>query len=151
KGDDPWPKTAAHPAHRTPSLSAPIACSSCHVVPAAITDPTHLDGTVHVTFGGLASARGAHPSWDGSSCVSVACHGANLADPVAPPRWSDASGAPAACGACHGVPPSQHTASTSCGWSNCHGSEMGEAPSGAPFVTPTGLSLHVNGVIDVAP
>lgn len=148
-GDDPWPSTAAHPAHHSPSLSAPVACTNCHAVPQTILDSTHLDGTVHVTFGGLAAARGATPRWDGRSCASVACHGANLADPVSAPQWTDTSGAPSKCGACHGVPPSQHTTSTSCGWSNCHGSEVGETPSGTPLLTPSGLALHVNGVIDV--
>ena len=84
-GESPWPTTAAHPAHQNPTIALPIACSSCHVVPATITDPTHLDGTVEVTFTGLAVARGASPVWNGTSCTSVACHGANLADPAAVP------------------------------------------------------------------
>jgi predicted CxxxxCH...CXXCH cytochrome family protein len=147
-GPDPWPLAAAHPAHKSPKLTTPIACASCHVVPQMVLDPTHLDGTVHVTFSGLATARGALPAWDGTSCTAVACHGANLADPVTPPKWSDTSGAAAACGACHGIPPSQHTTSMSCEWSNCHGAEIGQSASGVPYVTPSGLSLHVNGVID---
>jgi predicted CxxxxCH...CXXCH cytochrome family protein len=149
-GADPWPSTAAHPAHQNPSLTTPLACTNCHVVPQTILDPTHLDGVVQVTFSGLATARGSSPSWDGTSCSAVACHGANLADPVTPPRWTDTSGAASKCGACHGIPPSQHTTSMSCGWSNCHGSEIVEATSGVPFVSDAGLSLHVNGVIDYA-
>ncbi len=149
-GADPWPTTAAHPAHESPTLTQPLPCTSCHVVPSTILDPTHLDGVVQVTFSGLATARGSLPTWDGTSCASVACHGANLADPVVAPQWTDTSGAPAKCRACHGIPPTQHTASTSCGWSNCHGAEIGETTAGAPFITGAGLSLHVNGVIDYA-
>jgi predicted CxxxxCH...CXXCH cytochrome family protein len=149
-GADPWPTTAAHPAHENPSLAAPLACTSCHVVPQTILDPTHLDGVVHVTFSGLALARGASPAWDGSACTNVACHGANLADPAAIPAWNDTSGAASKCGACHGIPPTEHTTSTSCGWSNCHGSEVGENSDGVPFITASGKSVHVNGVIDRA-
>ena len=49
-GDSPWPSTAAHAAHQNPTLAESLACSSCHVVPAAILDPGHLDGMVTVTF-----------------------------------------------------------------------------------------------------
>jgi predicted CxxxxCH...CXXCH cytochrome family protein len=148
RGDDPWPATAAHPAHESPASSSPVACAGCHPVPSAIEDPVHLDGTVHVVFSGLALARGAAPVWDGTSCSQVACHGANLADPAAVPAWTDASGAQALCGACHGVPPTQHTPSKSCDDANCHGGEVALDGSGNPSITASGRSLHVNGVID---
>jgi predicted CxxxxCH...CXXCH cytochrome family protein len=147
-GDSPWPSTAAHPAHRAPTSTEPIACATCHVVPTAILDPTHLDGTVRVTLSGLAAARGAEPSWDGQACADVACHGANLADPAAAPQWSDSSGSASHCGACHGIPPSQHTPSTDCGRSDCHGSEVSLDVTGAPSITSLGLSLHVDGIVE---
>ena len=84
-GASPWPTTAAHPGHQNPTITEPIACASCHPVPSSITDPTHLDGIVQVTFTGLALARGASPVWNGTSCTNVACHGANLADPAGRP------------------------------------------------------------------
>jgi predicted CxxxxCH...CXXCH cytochrome family protein len=147
-GNDPWPTTAAHPAHESPTISAPVACASCHPVPTTVEDPLHLDGVVHVTFAGLALARGALPSWSGSTCSSVACHGANLADtPAVLPAWADTSGAAAKCGACHGIPPSQHTASKSCSDSNCHGSEVSLDVAGTPSITASGELLHINGVI----
>ncbi len=147
-GDSPWPTTAAHPAHRSPTLTEPLACSSCHVVPTSITDPVHLDGTVHVTFSGLATARGAQPAWDGASCTEVACHGANLSDPAAVPKWADTSGAQARCGACHGVPPSQHTPSTECSRGDCHGTEVSLDVNWVPSITPSGRALHVDGIIE---
>ena len=104
-GASPWPTTAAHPGHQNPTITLPIACASCHPVPSSITDPTHLDGIVQVTFTGLALARGASPVWNGTSCTNVACHGANLADPAGVPVWTDPSGDAAECGACHGIPP----------------------------------------------
>jgi predicted CxxxxCH...CXXCH cytochrome family protein len=149
-GDSPWPGTASHPAHQNPTIAEPLACSSCHVVPATVLDPVHLDGTVHVVFSGLATARGATPVWSGTQCTNVACHGANLADPAAVPAWGDASGVQAECGACHGIPPSQHTTSTSCDRSDCHGSETTLDPSGAPHISASGKVLHIDGVIESA-
>ncbi len=149
-GASPWPVTAAHSAHQTPTLTEPLPCSSCHVVPSQILDPVHLDGTVHVVFSGLATARGAVPAWDGTRCSNVACHGANLADPAAVPAWNDTSGAQAKCGACHGIPPSQHTTSMSCDRSDCHGGEVTLGSSGTPLISASGLALHVDGVVESA-
>jgi predicted CxxxxCH...CXXCH cytochrome family protein len=149
-GDSPWPTTGAHPAHQNPTLTEPLACASCHVVPATILDPVHLDGTVHVTFSGLARARDAVPAWSGVTCTNVACHGANLADPAAVPAWADTSGAQATCGACHGIPPTEHTTSTSCDRSDCHGSEVTREADGAPLISSSGKALHVDGIVESA-
>ncbi len=147
-GASPWPTTAAHPGHENPTIALPMPCSSCHPVPSSITDPTHLDGIVEVTFTGLAVARGASPVWNGTSCTSVACHGANLADPAGVPVWADPSGAAAACGACHGIPPAQHTTSMSCNLSVCHGSEVAISAQGVPSISASGETLHIDGIIE---
>jgi predicted CxxxxCH...CXXCH cytochrome family protein len=149
-GTSPWPSTGAHLAHENSTLSSPVPCSSCHVVPTSILDSVHLDGTVHVDFSGLAVARGSSAAWNGASCTSVACHGANLADtPAVVPSWNDTSAAAAQCGACHGIPPSQHTTSTDCGRSGCHSGEVETTATGAPVITASGRALHINGVINV--
>jgi predicted CxxxxCH...CXXCH cytochrome family protein len=148
-GASPWPTTAAHPAHENPTLTEPLACSSCHIVPATILDPVHLDGTVHVTFSGLATARGSAPVWSGGQCTNVACHGANLPGPAAAPAWDDMSEAQAKCGACHGIPPTQdHTASASCNLSYCHGSEVTLDANGTPHISASGLALHIDGIVE---
>jgi predicted CxxxxCH...CXXCH cytochrome family protein len=147
-GDSPWPVTAAHPSHQTPTLTVALACTNCHVVPTEILDPVHLDGTVHVVFSGLATARGAVPAWDGTQCTNVACHGANLADPAAVPVWDDTSGAQAKCGACHGIPPSQHTTSANCNLSDCHGGEVTLESNGTPLISESGKTLHIDGIIE---
>jgi predicted CxxxxCH...CXXCH cytochrome family protein len=149
-GDSPWPTTAAHPAHQNPTLTIPLDCANCHVVPSTILDPVHLDGTIHVTFSELATARGALPTWDGASCTNVACHGANLADPAAVPTWNDGSGVQSRCGACHGIPPTQHTASTDCDRADCHGSEVSLDAMGTPLIAAIGLPLHIDGIIESA-
>jgi predicted CxxxxCH...CXXCH cytochrome family protein len=149
-GDSPRPSTGAHHAHESPTLTQPVACATCHLVPTDVLDPVHLDGTVHVVFGGLATARAAAPTWDGTRCTDVACHGANLADPAASPAWSDPSGAQAACGACHGIPPLQHTAAMSCDRSDCHGTEVTIDSTGAPHIAASGKMLHIDGIIESA-
>jgi hypothetical protein len=51
--------------------------------------------------------------------------------------------------ACHAIPPTEaHTASTDCGRSDCHGSEVGETSAGLPSITTTGLRLHIDGIIE---
>src|SRR5450432_37299 len=147
--DDPWPAAGAHPAHETPSIAAAIACATCHVVPSTVIDPVHLDGVVHVSFSGLALARGASPSWNGTTCSAVACHGANLPDPAATPAWNDVSGKAAACGTCHGIPPSEHTSSTGCNRPSCHGSEVMLDPAGVPLIAASGKALHVDGLVEL--
>jgi predicted CxxxxCH...CXXCH cytochrome family protein len=146
-GSSPWPTDATHQAHENPTLSEPVACTSCHVVPASIYTPGHLGSPLNVTFSGHALDRGAIPTWDGVSCQNAACHGANLADPPATPAWSDTTGDQLACNACHGAPPSEHTTALDCNRSTCHGAEITSPP--ALSITPSGRMLHINGVIDV--
>ncbi len=151
KGTDPWPRTAAHKKHETPTNARPVDCNNCHVVPTTLFAQGHLDGAAAIVFGGHAKDRGANPAWSGNSCSEVACHGAKLADAPAVPLWTDTSGTASACTACHGIPPSQHTPSTSCELSGCHGTEVTRSLMGVPQITGTGRLLHVNGTIDLAP
>lgn len=116
-----------HRAHRA------FDCTTCHQVPERWDDPGHIrsgNGTIdpppaEVRFGGLATASlGFHPreaaaSWDGERCRNVYCHGGTFGDAAAEgatPAWS-AGEEMAACGTCHGLPPSDH-ASDRC--ENCH-------------------------------
>jgi predicted CxxxxCH...CXXCH cytochrome family protein len=149
-GDDPRPDSGAHAAHANPSIAEPISCVTCHpATTSARREGKHMDGVVEVTFSGIADARGARPEWDGRACTSVACHGASLTDaPAVTPVWRDTSGAASRCGACHGVPPTQHTPSRECSRVECHGAEVGEDASGAPAITQAGRMLHVDGAID---
>jgi hypothetical protein len=75
----------AHTSHTaaTHALSAPLACSRCHTVPAALLDPGHLSGVA-----------------EHSACTP--CHGTST------PAWAP-SPAGYACGSCHGVPPANAT------------------------------------------
>jgi predicted CxxxxCH...CXXCH cytochrome family protein len=145
--DDPAPATDAHGAHASPSTTTPIACTACHAVPASLHAPGHMNGVVEIAFTDRAVARDARPTWDGTSCAEVACHGARLAAPATRvPGWRDTSGASRACDGCHGAPPAQHTTSMSCERATCHG---GEVTRGAGLgISETGKPRHIDGVVD---
>ncbi len=149
RGDDPWPTTSAHSPHESPTVTAPLPCVSCHVVPTSLKSPGHLDGVVQIALGGHALDRGSSPSWNGTSCTQVGCHGAGLTEPAAVvPIWADTSHAAKACTACHGVPPLQHTPSIACERVECHGGEVSRSGS-TLSITTSGKALHINGVIDL--
>jgi predicted CxxxxCH...CXXCH cytochrome family protein len=133
----------AHQAHVNKgagALSTPTDCSECHVVPSST---AHSNGTVNVTFGTKAKTGGANPSWNGTSCSASYCHGATLTGGSnRNPAWT-AGSSQAACGTCHGTPPS----------SGRHGDHSGRACSdcheGTYTRTSADPSLHVNGTLDV--
>jgi hypothetical protein len=116
----------AHQAHlkALSGISAPIACGTCHLVPASVTSPGHIDSLLPAE---VASSLG----WDraAGTCATAWCHG------NARPKWTEQGGA--TCGSCHGVPPSTpaHDATmnvTTC--ANCH---------------PANFAKHIDGVLDV--
>ena len=55
----------AHTAHvKAGLLAAALDCGPCHLKPASIGSPGHLDGSPMIVWGTLATAGGAAPSWD---------------------------------------------------------------------------------------
>ncbi len=128
------PATGAHRAHASgATLQKKFDCTECHLKPLVYTDAGHLfaaDGTLlpdepRVTFGALAGAsldggaRIGPPTYASGTCSNVYCHGGAFADASATnraPTWSG-GGDQAACGTCHGTPPSDH-ARTNC--AECH-------------------------------
>jgi predicted CxxxxCH...CXXCH cytochrome family protein len=137
----------AHQPHLSGArLGRPIACAECHAVPA---DMGHVNGTVAVSFGALATAPGANPTWDGASCSSTYCHGATLAGGASTaPVWTRVDGTQTGCTGCHGAPPAApHPAVTGdlAGCSGCHPGTVG--PSGAIVAASAG-GQHVNGAVE---
>ena len=136
----------AHQSHLNAGpLSAAIACAECHVVPG---DTTHSTATTPppVTFGALAKSSGAAPAWNRTTatCASVYCHGGTLSGGSdTTPQWTKVDGTQAACGTCHGLPPStgRHSdhSGRSCG--DCHG--------GTYTRTAADPSRHVNAKVEV--
>ncbi|MGA8892722.1 MAG: CxxxxCH/CxxCH domain-containing protein [Anaeromyxobacteraceae bacterium] len=141
----------AHTAHvKAGPLAAAIDCGACHRKPSQLSSAGHMDGAVQVTWGGIAGARGASPSWSepAATCSNVYCHGATLTGGTnTTPVWTKVDGTQAACGTCHGLPPTDHPALaagfTTATCNACHPETVKadgtvDAPSGR----------HVNGVAD---
>ncbi|MCA9545411.1 MAG: CxxxxCH/CxxCH domain-containing protein, partial [Myxococcales bacterium] len=130
QGDDPWPTTAAHPAHKAPAAAKPVACATCHTVPADSADPGHvIDDTPRAEVR-LAPVAGADATFAAGACSNTTCHGS------ARPTWTGA----AECGSCHGVPPVDHPPGDCV---RCHSTAGPEQSIAEPLA-------HVDGRIDVA-
>jgi predicted CxxxxCH...CXXCH cytochrome family protein len=136
----------AHQVHLSGgSYSRPLACSECHVVPATIDAPGHLDlGTSNpadVSITGPASVNGRTPAWDHASaaCSGTWCHGPE--DILnRSPDWVAPTGN-LTCTSCHGMPPdSPHVMFTQCNL--CHAGVDAQNRI-------TDRSLHVNGKVDM--
>ena len=140
---DPAPPDPGHVSHRAGTLlTGPIDCVACHITPDDVLDPGHVDSgaPAEVTFGGLAVAAGATPTYDGASCADVYCHST---PPAGPPIWGDVTGTWSSCDACHGAPPAaDHPLSDQC--DVCHAEVAG------PDLTITALELHVDGQLQWA-
>jgi predicted CxxxxCH...CXXCH cytochrome family protein len=129
----------AHLAHltRTAGLSKPLHFGECHPVPAAM---DHANGSTVFAFGPLATAGGASPTFDGSSCASTYCHGGTLGAGGSnhAPLWTGGA-SQVACGTCHASPPpGPHPANPNCG--GCHAGYTG---------TTVNAAVHVDGKLDV--
>ncbi len=118
------PSVGAHQAHvKGGALAGPVPCQTCHVVPATVDAPGHMDSDhATVTFGGLAIADGAAPRWarETLTCSGTYCHGATLTRARGSnlaPVWNAAGQAD--CGGCHAAPPpGPHPQNPAC--QECH-------------------------------
>lgn len=131
----------AHLAHvnKANGVAAPLACSSCHVVP---TSTTHANGKVDLVFGALAKTGGATPTTDGASCSATYCHGTFAGGSAATPTWT---GAAMTCTSCHGAPPA-----TGDHGRNPHRNAGCQACHGAGYSASTvARATHVDGKKDV--
>jgi predicted CxxxxCH...CXXCH cytochrome family protein len=144
----------AHLKHVNPNpavqVSAPVACSECHVVPADATHAT-VPPAQKVVFGTLAKSGGAVPTWTAGTagCAASYCHGNftfnTVAGSKAAPLWTDVT--PVTCTSCHGMPPTGHppvTGTTAPTCNACHPTAVDR--TGAII---TG-GAHLNGVADIA-
>jgi predicted CxxxxCH...CXXCH cytochrome family protein len=125
-------------------VSGPVACETCHVVPSTVSsEPSHMDGTVEVSFNAFARNGVAQAAWDrtGQTC-NVYCHGATLSGGSAKtPVWTDLDGSERQCGSCHGAPPPRpHPQRDDC--ATCH-----PATVGASGIISGGA--HLDGDVDV--
>jgi predicted CxxxxCH...CXXCH cytochrome family protein len=142
------PGVGAHQAHVAGTGRArAVPCAECHVVPAAVADPGHLDGqgSAEVLFGGVAKTAGAEPGYVFGSCQKSYCHGASFPGGApsggkhTSPKWTVVDGSQTGCDGCHALPPpAPHTSSTACWF--CHKN----VDSTLKFLFP---NTHVDGVV----
>jgi predicted CxxxxCH...CXXCH cytochrome family protein len=110
----------AHRSHLdvAPTWHRKVACEDCHVVPAEVDSPGHLDGDgkAEVVFSMVA---GPGAAWNGTTCTTR-CHGSAAVGGAQPaPMWTRVDGSQSTCGSCHGhPPPPPHPADTAC--AKCH-------------------------------
>ena len=111
--------------------TAPVACQTCHLVPAMVVTPRHPNGGAAEVLpfdGGLWSRA--------TQSCTTGCHGGPS------PVWTTLD-AGLSCTSCHGNPPAlPHPQVANCAL--CHLNATG--PNGQDVVDRT---LHVNGVVDV--
>src|SRR6266702_471760 len=113
-------KVGAHTAHltATDSLANALVCTDCHGT-VTLTLATHMNGATNFTWSTLATKSGAlAPAYTAATgtCANVYCHGAsmpggdttgtNRAPTWINPNYLPATISAAACGTCHGFPPS---------------------------------------------
>lgn len=165
------PGVGAHQVHLVSgnSVSSSIVpCGECHVVPASVYLPGHVDTDLpaEVTMsGGFAQADptppGGSPAYDSqaSTCANTYCHGnwslskasspyqfAYTADEMAganyTPLWTGGEGE-ISCGTCHGLPPQGHVAAA---LENCGGCHNGIVATDGTIAD---KALHLNGMVNV--
>ncbi len=141
----------------THGLTNNVSCSSCHLVPASFSDPTHIDSTryAEVTFDTTAFNTNLGSwtpawSWDRTArrCDNIYCHGNFAYGSSGAIAGNDSTwtwNVPAAgnlCGTCHSLPPEGHFATASkCG--QCHSSV---ADPNENIIIEAGRALHINGL-----
>ncbi len=131
-GDDPWPTTGAHPAHKQPADAQPVACGTCHTLPATAEAPGHVlqDATPDAAEVVLSPRAGDSAAFASGRCSDTTCHGPTR------PRWGDSL---ITCDGCHSVPPANHPPGDC---ARCH-------PTAAPDQRIAVPEDHVDGRLDV--
>jgi len=164
------PAVGAHQAHLNyySNLPARDVCQECHVVPNAFATPNHVDDNnraeaVFGPLGALITEGGSRVpnviyDFNANTCSASYCHGNwgmrkalsrydfiysadVMSGSSATPQWTD--GNPAACGSCHGLPPTGHNPFGISACMICHQGVVDE--TGAI----TDKAKHINGKVNV--
>lgn len=128
----------AHQAHlqALSRISAPIPCAACHLVPATIDSPGHIDTPAPAEV--VASL-----GWDRGpqTCASAYCHG------TARPVWT--SSGQVSCGTCHGIPPIDASHTPGMTLTSCVACHPGTVDAFGNILVTNGTSEHINGIVDL--
>lgn len=154
----------AHSAHvQAGPMAVALDCRQCHPQVADVCAPTHMNDTVDLSWGPLATSRNVTPTYDAvtGTCTN-ACHGAGLLNGSrTSPVWTAVGQNHAACGTCHGIPrvlagggmadlPSANHPSFTQGarCAVCHPETMAVSATGEDILRPNGGGSHVNGNVE---
>lgn len=127
----------AHRAHLDgrSRISAPISCATCHVVPAVIDSPGHLDAALPVVAASLGWNR------QSQTCATAWCHEASR------PVWTGAN--QVFCGSCHAIPPATPAHATATTLSTCASCHPRTVDAFGNIIVENGASAHLDGVVDL--
>ncbi len=133
----------AHQSHLAPpGPFKAVDCADCHLVPAALSSPGHVDTALpaELKFSSLAGS----PTWNGTTCTNSYCHGSTLGGGnMKTPTWTVVDGTQAMCTSCHGnPPPAPHPQFGDCG--QCHPNVAVGSPTTFTFAM-----RHVDGIVDL--
>ena len=155
------PEKGTHYSHLTGTeIAVEVSCETCHTVPASFNAAGHIDETpgAELNFTGIAGSEGTYNA-SSMTCNNTYCHGnfeflksessfqfAYTADKMEGnnfnPNWNTLDDTQAACGTCHGLPPTGHIAATLNSCANCH---PGVVDGDGNIIDKT---KHINGVIN---
>lgn len=160
-----YPGVGAHTNHLYENnLGKDITCVTCHTFPTSFYAESHIgvDNKAELNFGELAIHNGAAPSYSfaDNKCSNSYCHGnfvfyrdssafafvytaATMEGNNASPKWNQVDGSQAACGTCHGLPPTGHVPAALNTCVNCH---PGVVDNQGNIIDQT---KHINGVKNV--
>ncbi len=166
-------KVGAHTSHLTApdSLATAFVCADCHGTVTSVNSAGHMNGTTNFVWSALAQTGGLAPAYNAGTCTNVYCHGAKMpggdtSGSNKAPVWNSTTYLPAtlttaACGTCHGFPPSAvsghptvgipagfPTTATIGGTCSCHPNINTAGNSYANIFV--NKALHINGTVDVA-
>jgi hypothetical protein len=166
--DTKFAGVGAHSKHLSGiTIGQNVPCNECHIVPKNFSDPTHINqsGNATITFGSFSNSGTSTASYSFSTnkCTNTYCHG-NFAFSIsksqfptvgyAPgssqivgnnfqPIWNKVDGTQAACGTCHGLPPTGHVYADLTGCWDCH---QGVVDAYGKIIDKT---KHMNGKVNV--
>jgi predicted CxxxxCH...CXXCH cytochrome family protein len=131
----PAPTDGGHQSHVFASrLRGPVSCSQCHVVPEDVRSPGHIDSG--------APAEVAMSSWDATSrTCSGGCHG------EATIVWTAIGIGAAACGTCHGIPPTTAAHDPGLTLTDCASCHPATVDPFGNIVVSGGSSAHIDGEV----
>lgn len=156
------PGVGAHTLHLTNIKIAPknVACEECHTVPKTFSEAGHIDSNPKAEVIFKDSNKNGSYNFTTNTCANTYCHGnfefskssskysfIYTSDKIVgnnfSPKWNKVDGTQAACGTCHGLPPTGHQAQNLNQCSTCH---SGVVDNTGKIIDPT---KHLNGKINV--